>query len=112
MKKEIVTFATMAIGILATRAVAQQATDSTSPASSGATTVNDLAADPSGYLGQVAVVGVVAAVKAGQGFTIVDKAWQTAYGFDLSDVGCRRVLVPPETTGMQLHRSADLPVSG
>jgi len=73
MKKEIVTFATMAIGILATCAVAQQATDSTSPASSGATTVNDLAADPSAYLGQVAVVGVVAAVKAGQGFTIVDK---------------------------------------
>ncbi len=35
MNKEIVTFATMAIGILATCADAQQAIDSTSPASSG-----------------------------------------------------------------------------
>src|SRR5258708_39439725 len=73
MKKEIVTFATMAIGILATCADAQQAIDSTSPASGAPTMVNDLASDPSAYLGQVAVVGVVAAVKAGQGFTIVDK---------------------------------------
>jgi hypothetical protein len=75
MKKEIVTLALMAMGIciLATRADAQQAIDSTSAASSGATTVNDLAANPSAYLGQVAVIGVVAAVKAGQGFTIVDK---------------------------------------
>jgi hypothetical protein len=70
MKEEIVTLATMAIGILATCADAQQAIDSISPASSGATTVNDLAADPSAYLGQVAVIGVVAAVKAGQGFLI------------------------------------------
>jgi hypothetical protein len=80
MKKEIVTFATMAIGILATCADAQQAIDSTSPASSGATMVNDLASDPSAYLGQVAVVGVVAAVKAGQGFTIVDKREYAACG--------------------------------
>lgn len=80
MKKEIVTLALMAIGILAPYADAQQAIDSTSPASSGATTVNDLAADPSAYLGQVAVVGVVAAVKAGQGFTIVDKREYAACG--------------------------------
>jgi hypothetical protein len=80
MKKEIVTLATIAIGILATCAVAQQAIDSTSPASSGVTTVNDLAADPSAYLGQIAVVGVVAAVKAGQGFTIVDKREYAACG--------------------------------
>jgi len=73
MKKEIVTLALMAIGILVTCADAQQAIDSTSPSSGGATTVNDLAANPSAYLGQVAVIGVVAAVKAGQGFTIVDK---------------------------------------
>jgi hypothetical protein len=73
MKKEIVTLALMAIGILVTCADAQQAIDSTSPGSGGATTVNDLAANPSAYLGQVAVIGVVAAVKAGQGFTIVDK---------------------------------------
>jgi hypothetical protein len=34
---------------------------------------DDLASDPIAYLGQVAVVGVVATVKAGQGFTIVDR---------------------------------------
>jgi hypothetical protein len=80
MKKEIVTLATLAIGILATCADAQQAIDSTSLASGGATAVNDLAADPSAYLGQVAVIGVVAAVKAGQGFTIVDKREYAACG--------------------------------
>src|SRR3984893_4101705 len=80
MKKEIVTLAMMAIGILAICADAQQAIDSTSPASSGPTTVNDLASDPSAYLGQVAVIGVVAAVKAGQGFTIVDKREYAACG--------------------------------
>ena len=80
MKKEIVTLATLVIGILATCADAQQVTNSTSPASSSATTVNDLAADPSAYLGQVAIIGVVAAVKAGHGFTIVDKREYAACG--------------------------------
>jgi len=73
MKKDILPLAIAAIGILAPCADAQQAIDSISPASSGATTVNDLAANPSAYLGQVAVIGVVAAIKGGQGFTIVDK---------------------------------------
>ena len=40
-----------------------------------------MALDPSAYLGQVAVVGVVAAVKAGQGFTIVDKREYAAVVF-------------------------------
>jgi hypothetical protein len=80
MKKEIVTLVTMVIGILTTCADAQQKIDSASPASSSETTVNDLAADPSAYLGQVAVVGVVAAVKAGQGFSIVDKREYAACG--------------------------------
>jgi hypothetical protein len=73
MKKEIFTVAIAAIGIVATSADAQQAIDASSPALTGATTVNDLAANPSAYLGLVSVIGVVAAVKAGQGFTIVDK---------------------------------------
>ena len=50
------------------------------PAPSSSTTVNDLAADPSAYVGQVAVIGVVAAVKSGQGFTIVDKREYAACG--------------------------------
>jgi hypothetical protein len=73
MKKEFVLLATLAIGILAPCTDAQQAIDATSPTSIGATTVDDLAANPSAYLGQVSVIGVVAAVKAAQGFTIVDK---------------------------------------
>jgi hypothetical protein len=73
MKRKIVTLTAMAVGILSTCVQAQQAIDSTSQASSRLATVDELASDPSAYLGQVAVVGVVAAVKAGQGFTIVDK---------------------------------------
>jgi hypothetical protein len=73
MKKEIVMVTSIAIGILTNCLQAQQAVDPTSPTPRPATTVDDLASNPSAYLGQVAVVGVVAAVKAGQGFTIVDK---------------------------------------
>jgi hypothetical protein len=94
MKKEIVTLASMAIGILATCADAQQAIDSTSPASSGATTVNDLAANPSTYLGQVSIIGVVAVVKAGQGFTIVDKREYAACGLScLNEPHTRKIPV-------------------
>ena len=73
MKKEIVRFATT-VGLLATSLYAQQAVDSTSPASIRTTTVNELAADPSTYLGQLAVAGVVAAVKDTQGFTISSRS--------------------------------------
>jgi hypothetical protein len=73
MKEVTSTLALIAATILATCAYAQQPVNSNSPASGRATTVNDLAADPVAHLGEVAVVGVVAAVKAGQGFTIVDE---------------------------------------
>jgi hypothetical protein len=94
MKKEILRLAMMAIGILATCANAQQAIDSTSPPSTGATTVNDLAAKPSAYLGQVAVIGVVAAIKAGQGFTLVDKREYAACGLScLNEPDTRKIPV-------------------
>jgi hypothetical protein len=80
MKKEIATLASTAAGILAICVHAQQPIDSVSPASNRAATVDDLASDPVAYLGSVAVVGVVAAVKAGQGFTIVDKREYAACG--------------------------------
>ena len=80
MKKKIVTLASVAVGVLATCVHAQQSIDSISSASSRTTTVDDLASNPVAYLGQVAVVGVVAAVKAGQGFTIVDKREYAACG--------------------------------
>jgi hypothetical protein len=94
MKKEIVTVAATAIGILIASADAQQAIDSTSPASSRVITVNDLASDPSAYLGQVAVVGVVAAVKVGQGFTIVDKREYAACGLScINEPDARKIPV-------------------
>ena len=78
MKKEIVTLATTLAVMLATCVYAQQPADSLS--SARATKVDELASDPVAYLGQVAVVGVVAAVKTGQGFTIVDKREYAACG--------------------------------
>jgi hypothetical protein len=80
MKKEIVTLAVMGICILTIRAGAQQAVDSTSPSSSDAIMVNDLAANPAAYLGHLSVIGVVAAVKADQGFTVVDQREYAACG--------------------------------
>jgi hypothetical protein len=94
MKKKIVALTLMAAGILAPSAQGQQAIDSASPGSSGATTVNDLAAKPSDYLGQVAVIGVVAAVKAGKGFTLVDKREYVACGLScLNEPDTRKIPV-------------------
>ena len=91
MKKEIVRFATT-VGILVSCAHAQQAIDS--PTSIRATTVNDLASDPSAYLGQVAIVGVVGSVKVGQGFTIVDKREYAACGIScLNEPDTRKIPV-------------------
>jgi hypothetical protein len=81
MKKEFVMLVSMVVAIQATCVHAQQAINSTSPASRRVITVDDLASDPSAYLGQVAVVGVVAAVEAGQGFTIVDSVNMPTAGF-------------------------------
>ena len=105
MKKEIVMLTT-AIGLLATCAHAQQAIDSTSPTSIRVTTVNDLASNPSAHLGQVAVVGVVAAVKVGQGFTIVDKREYAACGvscFDEPDT--RKIPIRWEGTPPKLEQT-------
>ena len=95
-----------AIGLLATCAHAQQGIDSTSPTSIRATTVNDLALDPSAYLGQVAVVGVVAAVKVGQGFTIVDKREYAACGIScLNEPDTRKIPVRWEGTSPKLEQT-------
>ena len=101
MKKEIATIATAVAGLLANCVYAQQPIGSVSPASSHATTVNDLASDPIAYLGQVAVVGVVAAVKAGQGFTIVDKREYAACGLSCLD--------EPDTRKIPVRWDGDAP---
>jgi hypothetical protein len=73
MKKKIVKLGMVTAGILTTCVYAQQPIDSNSPVSGLATSVDDLASNPIAHLGELAVVGVVAALKAGQGFTIVDE---------------------------------------
>jgi len=94
MKKEIVTLAMAAAGILVTCVYAQQPIDSISPASVQATTVDNLASDPVAHLGEVAVVGVVAAVKAGQGFIIVDEREYAACGLScFNEPGTRKIPV-------------------
>jgi hypothetical protein len=106
MKKEILALATTAAGILTICVHAQQAMDSTSPAPGRATTVNDLASDPSAYLGQVAVVGVVAAVKAGQGFTVVDKSEYAACGLScLNEPDTRKIPVRWDGTPPELQQT-------
>jgi hypothetical protein len=94
MKKEIITLVTTAAGFLATCVYAQQVNDSTAGVSNHATTVNDLASDPSTYLGQVSVIGVVAAVNSGQGFTIVDNREYAACGLScFSEPDTRKIPV-------------------
>jgi hypothetical protein len=94
MRKEIITLVTTAAGFLATCVYAQQVNDSTTGVSRHATTVNDLASDPSTYLGQVSVIGVVAAVNSRQGFTIVDKREYAACGLScFSEPDTRKIPV-------------------
>jgi hypothetical protein len=62
----IVSFALVTSGIMAQDQRPQQ------PTLGGALTVNDLAEKPDEHLGQVQVVGVVAAIAQGKGFVLVD----------------------------------------
>jgi hypothetical protein len=109
MKKEIVTLAATATGILATCVYAQQPIDSISPASSRAATVDDLASHPVAYLGQVAVDGVVAAVKSGQGFTIVDKREYAACGLScFNEPDTRKIPVRWDGAPPQLQQTVHI----
>ena len=63
----IVSFALVTGGIMAQDQHPQQ------PTLEGALTVNDLAGNPDEHLGQVQLVGVVAAVSQGKGFVLVDQ---------------------------------------
>jgi len=80
MKRAFVLLAAITISLPPTRVRAQDAVSLPSPTGVRATTVDDLASNPSAFLGQLSVVGVVAAVKTGQGFTIVDKREYAACG--------------------------------
>ena len=60
----------------------------------GAVTVNDLAGKPGEYLGQVRLIGVVAAVSQGQGFVLLDKREYTDCGLScLAEPGTKKIPV-------------------
>jgi hypothetical protein len=65
------------------------------PQSEGAVlNVNDLAAKPTEHLGQIQLVGVVAAVSQGNGFVLVDKREYADCGIScISEPGTKRVPV-------------------
>ena len=60
----------------------------------GAVTVNDLAGKPGEHLGQVQLIGVVAAVSQGQGFVLVDKREYADCGLTcLAEPGTKKIPV-------------------
>jgi hypothetical protein len=69
--------------------------------SESAVTVNDLAGKPSDHLGQVQLIGVVAAVSQGQGFVLVDKR-------EYADCGLT-CLAEPGTKKIPVRWSGDAP---
>jgi hypothetical protein len=69
--------------------------------STGAVTVNDLANKPNEHLGQVQLVGVVAAVSQGEGFVLVDKR-------EYADCGLS-CLAEPATKKVPVRWSGDAP---
>jgi hypothetical protein len=67
----------------------------------GAVSVNDLAGKPGEHLGQVQLIGVVAAVSQGQGFVLVDKS-------EYADCGLTCV-AKPGTKKIPVRWSGDAP---
>ena len=67
----------------------------------GIVSVNDLVAKPADYLGQVQLVGVVAAVSQGKGFVLVDKR-------EYADCGLS-CLAEPSTKRVPVKWSGDAP---
>jgi hypothetical protein len=67
----------------------------------GAVTVNDLAGKPDEHLGQMQLIGVVAAVSQGQGFVLVDKR-------EYADCGLT-CLAEPGTKKIPVRWSGDAP---
>jgi hypothetical protein len=66
-----------------------------------AVTVNDLAGKPGKHLGQVELIGVVAAVSKGRGFVLVDRC-------EYADCGLS-CLAEPGTKKIPVHWSGDAP---
>jgi hypothetical protein len=107
MKKEVVSFVSAAVGMLALCVQAQEAIHSSSPASGGETkTVDDLATNPSAYLGKISIVGVVAAIMAGKGFTLVDSREYEACGLScVNEPDTRKIPVRWEGSPPKLEQA-------
>jgi hypothetical protein len=72
----------------------------------GAVTVNDLAGKPGEHLGQVQLIGVVAAVSQGQGFVLVDKREYTDCGLTcLAEPGTKKIPVRWSGDAPQLEQT-------
>jgi hypothetical protein len=68
--------------------------DQQSESAGGILTVNDLAAKPAEHLGEVRLVGVVAAVSQGSGFVLVDKREYADCGIScISEPGTKKIPV-------------------
>ena len=68
--------------------------DQQSQSAGGILTVNDLAAKPAEHLGEVRLVGVVAAVSQGSGFVLVDKREYADCGIScISEPGTKKIPV-------------------
>jgi hypothetical protein len=75
-------------------------------ASENAVTVNDLAGKPGEHLGQVQLIGVVAAVLQGQGFVLVDKREYTDCGLTcLAEPGTKKIPVRWSGDAPQLEQT-------
>jgi hypothetical protein len=99
----------VAAGILSTCVYAQEQIDSSSPTIGRAISVDDLASSPSAHLGKVAVVGVVAAVKPGQGFTIVDEREYSDCGLScLNEPDTRKIPVRWEGAPPRLQQTVHI----
>ena len=81
----------LAFAIVAAGAEAQ---DSRPQTTTGAVTVDDLAAKPGEHLGPVQLVGVVAAVSEGKGFVLVDPREYSACGLScVAEAGTAKIPV-------------------
>jgi hypothetical protein len=93
------------------RVYAEDSTNLLSSTSVRTTTVNDMASNPTAYLGQIEVVGVVAAVKTGQGFTIVDKREYAACGLScVNEPDTRKI--PVRWSGISPNLAQTVQITG
>ena len=109
MKRKLVVLAILMIAFAVARVRADDAVNLASSTSVRATTVNDMVSNPSAYLGQIKVVGVVAAVKTGQGFTIVDKREYAACGLScVNEPDTRKIPVRWSGTSPNLEQTVQI----